>query len=86
MTTLEEQIRRVQMMASGDPKWDLSPNDIAALNALLVDRERAAKVIEAARAWREVDENQAPIDIESTKYLDALADAIDAYDAGEGAG
>ncbi len=33
--TYEEQLSRVQLMASGDPTWDLSENDMAALNAVL---------------------------------------------------
>ncbi len=33
--TYEDQLSRVQGMASGDATWDLSDNDTAALNALL---------------------------------------------------
>lgn len=31
----QENLERVQMMAEGNPKWDLSPNDRAALKAVL---------------------------------------------------
>lgn len=31
----DESLSRVRMMAEGDPKWDLSPNDRAALQAVL---------------------------------------------------
>lgn len=32
---LSDQLARVSQMAQGNPKWDLSPNDCAALTALL---------------------------------------------------
>ena len=35
--TFTECIERVEGMASGDPTWDLSQNDIYALNQLLAD-------------------------------------------------
>jgi len=35
-----EQLERVQLMASGDHKWDLSDNDMAALRALLDEVEK----------------------------------------------
>ncbi len=38
--TLAEQLDRVGLMAEGDPQWDLSDNDIAALKAVLADRAR----------------------------------------------
>lgn len=33
--TLQDQLSRVRQMADGDPQWDLSPNDQAALRAVL---------------------------------------------------
>lgn len=36
--TYDEQIARVEMMAAGDNKWDLSDNDLAALRAVLKER------------------------------------------------
>lgn len=43
-----DQVARLRLMALGDPKWDLSPNDQAAITAALdklsaLDTERAAK-------------------------------------------
>lgn len=38
--TFADQLARVKLMASGSPTWGLSPNDIAALQAVLADRER----------------------------------------------
>jgi hypothetical protein len=40
--SFENQLSRVEGMASGDPTWDLSPNDQAALKSLLVVRNRQA--------------------------------------------
>lgn len=37
--TYSEQLERVKLMASGDPTWDLSENDIAALKAVLARAE-----------------------------------------------
>lgn len=38
--TFEEQLERVEGMASGSPTWDLSRNDLAALSALLEAEKR----------------------------------------------
>lgn len=46
MPDFPDQLSRVRLMASGDPTWDLSPNDLAALTAVL---ER----LDAAPQWRE---------------------------------
>lgn len=43
--SFEDQLSRVQQMASGSPTWDLSPNDIAALKAVLVNFNRRADEI-----------------------------------------
>ena len=42
--SFEEQLSRVNLMAGGDPTWDLSPNDCLALGAVLdeISRLRAA--------------------------------------------
>lgn len=34
----DDQIARVEMMADGGEKWDLSPNDLAALRTVLDER------------------------------------------------
>lgn len=55
--TVEEKISRVRMMADDDGDWDLSPNDRAALAAVLeIAEEKVAmdSIVEAARrvtAW-----------------------------------
>ena len=33
--TFQEQIERLELMAAGDPQWDLSDNDRAAIRVLL---------------------------------------------------
>lgn len=43
--SFEDQLSRVQQMASGSPTWDLSPNDIAALKAVLTNFNRRADEI-----------------------------------------
>ena len=43
--SFEDQLSRVGQIASGSPTWDLSPNDIAALNAVLVNFNRRADEI-----------------------------------------
>lgn len=43
--SFEDQLSRVGQMASGSPTWDLSPNDIAALKAVLVNFNRRADEI-----------------------------------------
>ena len=47
--SFEDQLSRVGMMASGSPTWDLSPNDIAALKAVLANRNRQADMIAELR-------------------------------------
>jgi len=47
-----EERERLELMASGDAKWDLSPNDIAAIRALLDEVEAARAVLETSEiAW-----------------------------------
>ena len=41
--TREEQLDRVRLMANGNDKWDLSPNDIAALSTLLSERDELSE-------------------------------------------
>lgn len=43
--SFDDQLSRVGQMASGSPTWDLSPNDIAALKAVLVNFNRRADEI-----------------------------------------
>lgn len=38
--SFDDQLSRVELMAAGDPTWDLSPNDLAALQAVLAEVER----------------------------------------------
>ncbi len=45
--TFNEQIERVRLMAQGDPAWDLSDNDTAALQTLL---DVSSAVVGALRA------------------------------------
>ena len=33
-----EQLLRIELMATGDPTWDLSENDIEAIKAILAER------------------------------------------------
>lgn len=42
--TFKEQLGRLQLMASGDEKWDLSDNDCAAIAALLQEWKRADNI------------------------------------------
>lgn len=55
--TPNECMERMRMMASGDPTWDLSDNDLYALNALLAKAEKydilanALKVICDPHNW-----------------------------------
>lgn len=44
--THAEQIARVEMMAEGQDTWDLSPNDLDALNAVLYDRAELLKALQ----------------------------------------
>ena len=49
--SLADQITRLQLMAGGDPKYDLSPNDRAAIGtALDALKVQEAKKTEAERA------------------------------------
>ena len=43
--SFDDQLSRIELMASGDPTWDLSPNDCGALNAVLDDRQGLKSVI-----------------------------------------
>lgn len=47
----EDQLSRVRLMASGDPTWDLSPNDQAALTAVLNRLKEAEDAIEKLPKW-----------------------------------
>lgn len=44
-----EQLARVRLMASGSPTWDLSPNDLAALNAVLQHLDMRDAMIKVMR-------------------------------------
>lgn len=59
-----EQLARVEMMASGDPTWDLSDNDLADLTALLSEREELLERVARAE--------------EALRCADNLAEAVDA--------
>ena len=43
--SFEDQLSRINMMASGNLTWDLSPNDQAALRAVLDERERTTNEV-----------------------------------------
>lgn len=43
--SFEDQLSRVRLMSEGDPTWDLSPNDQAAIKAVLVNFNRRAEEI-----------------------------------------
>jgi hypothetical protein len=45
----DEQLARVRLMAEGDPTWDLSPNALAALTAVLKHYDAYAAVVAAAK-------------------------------------
>ena len=45
-----EERERLELMASGDAKWDLSPNDIAAIRAMLDELARLLNMAEAELA------------------------------------
>lgn len=44
--SFEDQLSRVEQMAGGDPTWDLSNNDIAALKAVLADRVQLKSLLD----------------------------------------
>lgn len=46
--SFEDQVSRVEQMASGSPTWDLSPNDIAALKAVLGEMTRLRELVSRA--------------------------------------
>ncbi len=46
-------LERVEMMASGDPKWDLSPNDVTALKGVIAELRAARAVVAAAKELNE---------------------------------
>lgn len=48
--SFEDQLSRVEQMATGDPTWDLSDNDIAALQAVLSDRRKLLMITKSAPA------------------------------------
>lgn len=43
--SIKERVERVRGMASGDPTWDLSENDIAALKTVLERHDAAEKAV-----------------------------------------
>lgn len=47
----DEQIARVGCMASGDPTWDLSDNDVEALKTVLKDRAELLNTLKSALAY-----------------------------------
>jgi hypothetical protein len=67
----DEQLSRVRLMASGAPTWDLSENDLAALQAVLEDRDRLLRGAKHALAY-----NTAPMDDPAVVELrDVIAQA-----------
>lgn len=43
-----DQLSRIEQMASGSPTWDLSPNDLAALRAILAERAEVVRILSEA--------------------------------------
>jgi hypothetical protein len=50
LSDLDDNLCRVELMASGNSKWDLSPNDLKALNAVLNDRKELAERVKRHEA------------------------------------
>lgn len=50
--SFDDHLSRVQCMAGGAITWDLSPNDIAALAAVLEDRKRLREQLAISEASR----------------------------------
>ncbi len=76
--TIEDQVGRVELMASGDPQWDLSDNDRAALRTVLDLAQGATKVAgffaELARgAITDADKEWAVEQIKNLPVADAPA-------------
>ena len=59
--TPDEMFERVQMMAGGNPAWDLSENDIAALNHVLSTLHDVASEADPAGTLRELRQAQETI-------------------------
>jgi len=55
--TFSEQWTRVNQMASGNPTWDLSENDLVALNAVLVNYESLWSALQRAREALKANED-----------------------------
>ena len=49
----EEKLNRVRLMASGDPTWDLSPNDVEALRYLLTELGRLKEIVDRLPKFRD---------------------------------
>ena len=49
--SLPEQIARVHQMAKGDPTWDLSENDLAALRTVLAERDAYGEALQEIATW-----------------------------------
>ena len=81
---LNEAIERVELMASGDPKWDLSPNDIAALKRVLLEiwPEHTESQLDEAyangRDWSRVNERNRIADAMDSlaKHADSIAESV----------
>ena len=48
-----EQLLRIELMATGDPTWDLSENDIEAIKAILAERTALREALSALIAGLE---------------------------------
>lgn len=86
-------LERVEMMASGDPKWDLSPNDIAALKGIIAElraarecvryMQQAMDVLNADKELLAFRDNVAWMTCAMAAHLDAYDRAVEVRSACE---
>lgn len=51
----QDQLERLQLMSEGNPTWDLSENDCAAIAAVLADNKRLRETLEKIANTFEID-------------------------------
>jgi hypothetical protein len=54
--TFDEQLSRVDLMASGDAAWDLSENDCSALRAVILELRIISRAFLALNEWVKVED------------------------------
>lgn len=72
MTDMDDRLCRVELMATGSPTWDLSPNDLVALKAVLDDRKEAWKEVAKLKAQLSAAPRLPPATTEDDAYLAAV--------------